>query len=36
MVEYETNVIKVDEKRLSAVLDQGMDVYFNLNKFIAE
>ncbi len=35
MDQYETSVTAVDEKELSALLDKGMDIYFNLNKFIA-
>jgi AAA15 family ATPase/GTPase len=36
MEDYKTQVSKVDEKDLSALLDKGVDIYFNLNKFISE
>jgi AAA15 family ATPase/GTPase len=36
MDQYETTVVKLDEKDLAALLDQGIDVYFNLDKLISD
>ena len=35
MEEYKTIVSRVDKEDLSTLLDEGIDVYFNLNKFIS-
>jgi len=36
MDNYETSVARIDKTKLSSILDQGMDIFFNLNKFLSE